>query len=820
MTAVADKIIDTCPYDVEILPGSRFIKLRGNTRNNADYQKAKRPVGEWKHSPPMTDSEIHNHLNQGGWIGAVIPQNFILVDIDDSIQGELVKGLLEGENVHHHCIKTPNGWQFVFKAEQEETKSINQITKFFTQIGVVIDTRTAGAGYIVFPTSNTQGRYIVTKSIEQLDELPHFLKPIRNSKMVKDKTTNEPYVFPVPIQESGSRNDTLYKFATHLKVWNVSTEEIFRAMELIYTYFLLDKTDFPFSEIKTIAQSAINWKPNSPKQGELSWDYVPEDDFSQNAPNVFIPLPFQISKNTLFKKVVKKVDGFEVEQDVMVSRTAPIILRELSSIERNSVHYEISWKDRGMEKREVVPASTISTKRELMILADHGLPVNDLNYKDLIKFFDSYLAFNRIEQSYMVERLGHIKEAFIHPLQSQGIEILPNDSGERQLLEAFQIKGTVESWKTEVFERIKNHPKVLFLVFASFASVILRDLKITPFIVDLSGSTSQGKTTAMQVARSVWGNESLISEWNATKVSIERKAGFLNSFPLYLDDTRKADERILQSIVYQFSGGRSKGRGSLKGSQTEATWNNILISTGEVSLADYAAKAGGAAARIISLVDEPFVSASHQYFSGLYEAISDNYGAIGLEFISHWERQKESLLTEFYRFKENYLKKAIGSDVLTRLSMYYAAIHFAGSVAKKVFQLDVDLTQLDRLFDKNAAENKTLDKPKELLEQILTDLDASRRDIFYQYEPNDIKAIYHFNTICLMPAYLKEFLGSEEKMIRREWMKRGFVQADENRGISVDYKQVKHEGRKFRTVVINPTFIDQMGIDFSRDFEM
>ncbi|MCQ6307615.1 DUF927 domain-containing protein, partial [Bacillus cereus] len=102
------------------------------------------------------------------------------------------------------------------------------------------------------------------------------------------------------------------------------------------------------------------------------------------------------------------------------------------------------------------------------------------------------------------------------------------------------------------------------------------------------GSTSTGKTTALKVAASVWGTNQLVNEFNATKVSVERKAAFLNSFPLLLDDSRKADERLLQSFVYTFSGGRSKGRGSVGGSQREYTWRNIMLTTGEVSLNEYA----------------------------------------------------------------------------------------------------------------------------------------------------------------------------------------------------------------------------------------
>jgi putative DNA primase/helicase len=798
----------------EVLPGAKIIKLKGYSGKNTNYGTAKTPPKgyKWQNERCMTDTEIQDWITQNGWIGAVIPQERIIVDVDDVQQGLMLKDLLEAENVNHHSINTPNGYQFIFKAEEQATKDIKQITKFFTQIGVIIDTRTAGAGYIVFPSVNTEGRYITSKSIEQLDEVPHYLRPIRSKESTKNKQTGEYYEFPIPIDEQGSRNDTLYKFAAHLKAWRINPSEIQKAMELIYEYFLLDKTDFTFNELKTLTNSAINWKPEP-----TNFQMTTEEVFSPQGPislrSEVIPLPFFIAGNTLTKKVVKKVDGFEVQELVMVSRMAPRIMKELSNIERNSMHFQIAWTDRGREKFEIVPASTLSTKREMMTLADNGFPVNDLNFKDLISFFDKFLAFNRIEQSQMVERLGHIKNAFIHPLNKNGIEIVPSDSGEKQILDAFETKGTVNDWLEKVFDRVKHRPKVLFMVLSSFASVMLRELNVKPFIVDLSGSTSQGKTTALHVARSVWGSSELISEWNATKVAIERKAGFLNSFPLYLDDTRKADERILQQVVYQFSSGRAKGRGSLKGSQREATWNNILISTGEISLADYASKAGGAAARVLSLVDQPFDNGYD--FSTIYKAIEDNHGAIGLEFLKKWQDQKDILIPEFYRFKDYYLNKSKSNEVLTRLSLYFAAIHFAGSVLMKLFQIKVDLNLLVLLFDEIAKENKALDKPKELLEQILGDIDADREAIYYDFEPrNGIKAVYKDGMLFLTPSYLKNILGPEMVMIRREWRKKGYTFSFESKGKIVDYRQLKHSGRNFQVVPLAKEIVSELGFDF------
>ncbi|MEH7250297.1 DUF927 domain-containing protein [Neobacillus niacini] len=526
-----------------------------------------------------------------------------------------------------------------------------------------------------------------------------------------------------------------------------------------------------------------------------------------------IPKPFLRKGNVLYKQVFKN-DGV---QHLRVSRLAPWIIKELSNIERNSSYYELAWRDRNLEKREIVQASTLSTKSELIKLSDKGFPVNDLNSKDLIQYFDQYLTTNELEQVSMVERLGQIKDVFIHPLKTNGITVVPNDLGDKQLLEGFEVKGTVDSWVHNVFNEVKQHPKTLFVVLAAFTSVVLNDLKIAPFIIEISGSTSQGKTTSIQVSRSVWGNEKLINEWNVTDVAVERKAGFLNSFPLYLDDTRKADERILQKIVYQFSGGKARGRGSLKGSQLENTWSNILISTGEVSLTEYANRAGGVAARIIPLIDRPFVGVDHSYFTKLYKSLNENYGAIGLEFLKKWEEEKEKYLKDFFGFKELYLERSKGNEVLTRLSLYYAAIHFMGYVLNNFFRLGIDLDILITLFDEITKENKAINKPKQILEEILEELDSSKKYIFDSYEPDITKAVFHAGTLGLTPSYLKQTLGPEEKMFRREWMKKGLTINQNKRGQIVDYVTIKHGGKSIRVIMINPKVIEEMGLNFSRE---
>lgn len=782
----------------ELFPNGKILKLKGYTNGNNEYQKAKSPSGKtWTYL--SNDEQINDWIGKGGWIGVVIPQGRYLIDIDNTVEGELLKNLLEGENVHHHAIKTPNGYQFVF----QETDGLNQYQNYVNRLGIVQDARKAGKGYIVFPTENTVGRYVVSQSLEKLDIPPQYLQRVWNAQK-----TPSPMGYPYDC--SGSRDGDFYDLARRLLTLGVKPGDVLESLFLAYKYFVPYKEDFPPDDIKKVVNSALKTvnegKGQEPKKiidFEINVDRISEGKV--------IPKPFKVGANaTLFEEKEDK-DGNVITK--LVSRKTPYITKEFHNVERPQVLYQIEWKEANGTVKEIVPASAIAVRKELLELSDKGFSVNDNNVKKIITFFDQYLLINHIDQYYAVERLGHIKNSFIHPSLTKDVEIMAIDYGEKQLLEAFEVKGTGDTWKKEVFERIKQSPKAVFFVLASFASVIIKDLRIQPFIVDLSGTTSQGKTTTLKAAASVWGNDGLMSEWNATKVSIERKAAYLNSFPLMLDDTRKANERVLKDIIYQFSGGRSKGRGSLKGSQREYTWNNILLSTGEVSLNEYAKNQGGAAARIIPLIDEP-LKKDYENIMKLHEAMESNYGAIGIDFLKVWLENKKDFIPFYSKVRKYYIDKSKGNEVLNRLAGYYAAVHFTGSILKAKLGFDIDLGAISALFDDIARENKAIDKPKQFLEEILTDLDSSRMDIFYDYLPQVHKAIYKKGQLYLMPAYLSRFLGVEEKATRREWLKRGLTIGKQEKDTFVDYKSIKHKGKTYRAIPVNMDYVQELGFDF------
>ncbi|PFT69385.1 hypothetical protein COK81_34400, partial [Bacillus thuringiensis] len=58
----------------EVLPQGKMIRLIGYTNGNRDYQKAKGPAGKWQITEALQDSQIHEWIQKGGWIGVRIPE--------------------------------------------------------------------------------------------------------------------------------------------------------------------------------------------------------------------------------------------------------------------------------------------------------------------------------------------------------------------------------------------------------------------------------------------------------------------------------------------------------------------------------------------------------------------------------------------------------------------------------------------------------------------------------------------------------------------------------------------------------------------------
>ncbi|MGM1034840.1 MAG: hypothetical protein ACQEXK_20550 [Bacillota bacterium] len=222
--------------------------------------------------------------------------------------------------------------------------------------------------------------------------------------------------------------------------------------------------------------------------------------------------------------------------------------------------------------------------------------------------------------------------------------------GEQQILESFRVKGTVESWIENVFNLVKDHPKAVFPLLASFASVIFQEYDMKPIVVD--GDLS-----------------------------------FVNNI--------------------------GKLRGSITGSQHSASWRSILLTSGENEILAYA-EAQGVVARVIPITDFSFEGEDKSFSRKLFTSFTDNHGAIGIEFLKCWKDKRTIYSREFEEYRKMNLEKSVENDVARRISLHYSFIVFTGKVLlNDLFNregLDVDSNALEALFYNISNENKAVDR--------------------------------------------------------------------------------------------------------------
>lgn len=529
-----------------------------------------------------------------------------------------------------------------------------------------------------------------------------------------------------------------------------------------------------------------------------------------------IPSPFFVKDKKLYKIDSKN------EEEQFISRQVPYITKCFDDVEKNNVQYELKWFNDGKVYSEVVPAMTLATKREVISLANKGFSSNDRNARDLIVYFDLFLEKNRLSRSHVVSHIGYIGEHLIHPLLESNFRIVPPDEGELQRLNAIQCSGTVQEWIENIIEPLYDNSKALFPVVSSFASVLFKQFDLTPILVDISGISSSGKSSVQKACASVWGKTSeYMNSMLTTKIAIERMAAFLNAFPLILDDTNTAhDTKDLQQIIYMFGNGTGKMRGSLEGGKGISRWQSVLITTGENNILDYT-NAQGSAARVIPIANFKMNNKNADYFTSLNKNVEKYYGSIGLEFIKRWKRHSRCFDGHFKKLAILYQSSASNNNVMRRIALHYAFVVFTAEVLNELFKeerMRIPVNDFAELFLEICSENSHVDRAKNVLIEILEELEANRNHVYADFEPsNGTYAIVNAKGLFLTIDYLKKKLQVDMKQIRESWKIQQFTASQKNNGKVVDYLSITHKGQSFRGVQISPEFLKEHGFTFSKN---
>jgi putative DNA primase/helicase len=151
--------------------------------------------------------------------------------------------------------------------------------------------------------------------------------------------------------------------------------------------------------------------------------------------------------------------------------------------------------------------------------------------------------------------------------------------------------GSLEDWTKNVGKMCVGNSRLLLAVSAAFASILLKPCERENFGIHFVGNSSEGKSTTLFVAASVFGSRQYIKPWRSTDNGLEGVAVTHNDMFLILDEIGEMDSRKVGDAVYMLANGRGKTRANVFGAARKSeTWRVGVLSSGEKDLATHMAE--------------------------------------------------------------------------------------------------------------------------------------------------------------------------------------------------------------------------------------
>ena len=277
---------------------------------------------------------------------------------------------------------------------------------------------------------------------------------------------------------------------------------------------------------------------------------------------------------------------------------------------------------------------------------------------------------------------------------------LDNDGQGAELARAVHSKGTLEEWAEYIAPLRKQSLYLQIVLAAAFASVLISKVKTLPFVLHLWGGTGTGKTVALKVAASVWGNpEKYMLTLNGTTNALMGTAALLHDLPLLADElqTIKIDNnQNYDKLIMQLTEGKDRARLTQQSTLKEQkTWSNCFIFTGEEPITQ-SNSGGGTKNRVIELqCKEQIISNGN----AVVNFIDSHYGNAGRAFIEHIASTPAETLQQDFQDLQSALLELSGSSAkqCAALALIALADAYADECIFKDSRQVLDLKQLAKI---------------------------------------------------------------------------------------------------------------------------
>ncbi|WP_061832825.1 DUF927 domain-containing protein [Legionella pneumophila] len=337
-------------------------------------------------------------------------------------------------------------------------------------------------------------------------------------------------------------------------------------------------------------------------------------------------------------------------------------------------------------------------------LASLGLTISPHRIsRDLLA---TYLQVFPVEdRARCVEKLRWHENLFVTPSQIFGHsseKIVFQNS--HAIESAMSASGTVDDWRDSIGHLASGNSRLVFAISTAFAPALAKIVGEDSGGFHFRGASSSGKSTALKVAASVWGNpQAYCRLWRSTTNGLEGLAALHNDGLLILDELSQMDPKEAGEAAYLLANGQGKTRASRHGTvKPSSRWSLFFLSAGEESLMSLMARVGQKtnAGQEIRLAD---IEADAGLNKGIFEKIhnqvspatmalslkeysSKYYGAVGMEWLRKVVANQSSIATGIADAMQEFVNSAVLPDStgqIIRVARRFALVAVAGELASQ-----------------------------------------------------------------------------------------------------------------------------------------
>ena len=309
-----------------------------------------------------------------------------------------------------------------------------------------------------------------------------------------------------------------------------------------------------------------------------------------------LPAPFFRKDKQLYKKVkFKDVETKSLEEkDLFIADFVKVVARATDDKGRNYACVVKFFDRQGDIQKLIFADEMLETPEKLRaLLRGRGLRMstNSTAKMAFLEYLNDSITNRWIEQS---ARTGWYRDlpVFVTPKEVIGHyskEIMYDDSNlpvTPQFGGLYDQKGTLDNWRQYVAQPCVGNSRLVFALSCAFAPILLKWLPDAAGGFQLRGTSSEGKTTALAVAASVWGGVLTAQTWLSTASSLDKIGELYNHAFLGLDEIKQAPAKDIGNVMYMIAGGRGKNRSAQGGDKLQAIkiFTTIFLSTGEKTI--------------------------------------------------------------------------------------------------------------------------------------------------------------------------------------------------------------------------------------------